>query len=89
MQFCSLHHTKKTTGCYMKKIGLNIQLFLHSAACFAGFQNFISLFIFSNVNHHLLTTCLKSKKLDVFNNVNDLIPGLINKNETQSFQLPK
>ena len=72
----------------MKKFGINIQLFLRYAASFTGLQNFTSPFIFSNIDQHLFTTYLNCKEDVMINNDNDIL-DLINKKETQSFQLPK
>ena len=57
-------------------------------ACFAGLQNLTSRFIFSNINQHLFITYLDCKEDVMINNANDILE-LINKKETQSFQLPK
>jgi hypothetical protein len=81
MQYCLLHHTRKTftTGCCMKKFGINIQMILRYTACVAGLQDLTPSAIFFNINQHLFSSYLTSKKDVIFNNNSDFIRELVNK----------
>lgn len=71
-----------TTGCCMKKNRIDIQLFLHHVVYITTIQKFL----LSAVN--CLTTLNHSTHLDL-NGIAYTSYTILNKNKTQSFQLPK
>ena len=74
-----------TTGCYMKKFGITIQLFLRYKVSFAGLQDFTPSIICSYINQHLFTSYLTSKEDLMFGNDNDFIRDVIYKKKPDVF----
>jgi hypothetical protein len=70
-----------TTGCCMKKIRIEIQSLLHNVVCLTAIQKFLSVADCSN-------TLIHSKDL-LRGKIDYTSDSIINKNKTQSFQLPK
>ena len=81
MQFCCCITTKKifTTGCCMKKIGLNIQLFLFFAAYNAAISKGLFLFIYYIKKHVPVMNVLRNNRVLTFIIVTQI----------SSIQLPK